>query len=362
MRTCNARRNLLALSLLLALVGAGLLLLPACRREAIPEPKVLKWGFDKDHKYDWPTAEDFYPVLAEGASVTFASDNPFPETMSLFKSYETELIYRTASGRTARKTATMEVAIDKEPPVISGVRVIAVSVGEAVAYRDGVTVTDDCDGPIKLEVDDSQVDIDTVGEYPITYIATDRIGRETTVESKVNVYDNKISEEMLWEKLDPIIENEGLKGLSKVDQVQRIWEYVHDRNHIRYDGTSDKGDWVRGAYDALEKRAGDCFTYYSLSKAFFTRLGIENKDIFKAPDSGQANSHYWSMVNIGTEASPVWYYYDATRVDEWIKAGYETYLMTDSQMSFLKSKRSDLYGADLSGYPKTGTREYVMID
>ena len=361
MRKCNARHTLLALSALLVLVGTGLLLLPACRREPIPEPKALRWALGTP----WPEAEDFYPDLAEGATVSFASDRPFPnsEKTMMTKSYETTLVYRTAGGRSGKKTATVDVTVDQEPPVISGVRVIAVSVGEAVAYRDGVTVTDDCDGPIELTVDDSKVDLETVGEYPVTYTATDRTGKWTTVESKVNVYDNKISEEMLWEKLDPIIEKEGLKGLSKVDQVQRIWEYVHDRNHIRYDGTSDKGDWVRGAYDALEKRAGDCFTYYSLSKAFFERLGIGNMDIFKAPDSGDAgNSHYWSMVNIGTEANPEWYYYDATRVDEWIKAGYETYLLTDSQMRYLKSKRPDLYGTDLSGYPKTGTREYVIID
>ena len=190
MRKCNARHNLLALSLLLALVGAGLLLLPACRREAIPEPKVLKWALGTA----WPEAEDFYPDLAEGASVTFASDNPFPnnEKTMMTKSYETTLVYRTAGGRSAKKTATVDVTVDKESPVISGVRVIAVSVGEAVAYRDGVTVTDDCDGTIELTVDDSQVDLETVGEYLITYTATDRTGKKTTVESKVNVYDNKI--------------------------------------------------------------------------------------------------------------------------------------------------------------------------
>ena len=189
MRKCNARHNLLALSLLLALVGAGLLLLPACRREAIPEPKVLKWALGTA----WPEAEDFYPDLAEGASVTFASDNPFPnnEKTMMTKSYETTLVYRTAGGRSAKKTATVDVTVDKEPPVISGVRVIAVSVGEAVAYRDGVTVTDDCDGTIELTVDDSQVDLETVGEYLITYTATDRTGKKTTVESKVNVYDKE---------------------------------------------------------------------------------------------------------------------------------------------------------------------------
>lgn len=321
---------------------------------------MLKWALGTP----WPEAEDFYPDIAEGASVTFATDNPFPnkEKTMMTKSYETTLVYRTAGGRTAKKTATVDVTVDKEPPVISGVRVIAISVGDSVAYRDGVTVTDDCDGPIELVVDDSQVDTDTVGEYPITYTATDRTGKKTTVESKVNVYDDKISEEMLWEKLDPIIEDLGLVGQSRVSQVQLIWEYVHARDHIRYDGTSRKGDWVRGAYDALEKHAGDCFTYYSLSKAFFVRLGIENVDIFKAPDSGKANSHYWSVVNVGTESAPVWYYYDATRVDDWVKQDYETYLMTDRQMNYLKSLRPDLYGVDLSGYPKTATQEYVVID
>ena len=114
MRKCNARHNLLALSLLLALVGAGLLLLPACRREAIPEPKVLKWALGTA----WPEAEDFYPDLAEGASVTFASDNPFPnnEKTMMTKSYETTLVYRTAGGRSAKKTATVDVTVDKDYP------------------------------------------------------------------------------------------------------------------------------------------------------------------------------------------------------------------------------------------------------
>lgn len=344
----------------LTAVGLMLMLLPACRRETIPEPKALRWALGTA----WPEAEDFYPDLAAGASVSFADDAPFPnsEKTAMTKTYEVRLIYRSASGKTAEKKATVDVTVDKEAPVISGVQVVAVCIGETVAYRDGVTVTDDCDGPIELQVDDSQVDLNTVGEYPVIYTAIDRTGKKTTVESRVNVYESKISEETLWAKLDPIIEKLDLKNMNKISQVEEIWNYVHDRNHIRYDGTSDKGDWVRGAYDALEKRAGDCFTYYSLSKAFFERLGIENKDIFKPTESEKANSHYWSMVNVGTEASPAWYYYDATRISDWVELGYETFLMTDSQMNDLKSKRPDLYGIDLSKYPKTATESRVHID
>ena len=338
-------------------VGAVLTLLPACRRESIPEPKVLKWALGTA----WPEAADFYPDLPAGASVTFADEDPFPnsEKTAMTKTYEVRLIYRSAGGKTAAKKATVDVTVDKEPPVISGVRVVAVCIGETVAYRDGVKVTDDCDGPIELQVDDSGVDLNTVGEYPVIYTAIDRTGKKTTVETKVNVYENMISEDALWEKLDPIIEKLDLKSMNRVSQVEEIWEYVHDRNHVRYDGTSDKGDWVRGAYDALERRAGDCFTYYSLSKAFFVRLGIENKDIFKPSENGKTNSHYWSMVNVGTEASPAWYYYDSTRVEN---QTWEAYLLTDSQMNDLKSERPDLYGVDLSGYPKTAARSYVTLD
>ncbi len=340
--------------IVLSVLAAALLcLLSGCSSETVSEPRELRWAFGTD----WPTAEDFYPDLPEGASVSFADETPFPKTM-MTKTYTVALVYRTAKGKTVKKTASLNVTVDKEAPVISGVHVIAVYIGDAVAYRDGITVTDDCDGKIDLVIDDSKVNTSAVGEYPVVYTATDRTGKHTTAETKVHVYDNKITEEMLWEKLDPLIESLGLAGQPKSTQVQLIWEYVHDRKTISYQGTSDKGDWVRGAYDALTKKAGDCFTYFSLSKAFFERLGIENKDIFKAPDSGKSNSHYWSMVNIGTAEAPVWYYYDSTRVD---RQTWDAYLLTDSQLAYLRAERPDLYNTDLSGYPKTATREYIAI-
>ena len=341
-------------AVLLILAAALLCLLPGCSGETVPEPKSLRWAFGTD----WPAAEDFYPDLPSGATVTFADETPFPKNM-MTKNYTVRLVYRSPTGKTATKTAMLDVTVDTAAPVISGVHVIAVYLGEAVAYRDGITVTDDCDGTIELTVDDSQVNTSAVGEYPVIYTATDRTGKRTTAETKVNVYDNKITEEMLWEKLDPLIEKLELKGQSKEMQVQLIWEYVHDRRTISYSGKSDKGDWVRGAYDAITKKSGDCFTYFSLSKAFFERLGIENMDIFKPADSGKTNSHYWSLVNIGTASAPVWYHYDSTRV---VDQSWESYLMTDSQIAYLRTERPDLYNTDLSGYPRTATREIVTID
>ena len=339
---------------LLIFAGMLLCLLSGCEVEDIPEPKSLRWAFGTD----WPQAEDFYPELAAGASVRFTEDSPFPKNM-MTKTYTVSLIYTAPKGKSRKMTATLNVTVDKEAPVISGVHVIAVYVGDAVAYRDGVTVTDDCDGKIELEIDSSKVNTDAKGEYPVVYRATDRTGKTAEAETKVNVYDDKITEEMLWEKIDPIIEKQGWAGLSRVDQVQLIWEYVHKKGRIPYTGKSNKGDWIRGAYDALEGNGGDCFSYYALSKAFFVRLGIENLDIFKAPTAGKTNSHYWSMVNIGTSDAPVWYHYDATRVEG---QTWDAYLMTDSQIAYLRAERPDLYNTDLSGYPRTATKEMVEID
>lgn len=341
---------------ILLLAACLFCLLPGCRGETIPEPKELRWAFGTD----WPQAEDFYPDLPQGASVRFAEDDPFPQIM-MTKTYTVSLIYTSAGGKRVRKSARLNITVDKEAPVISGVHVIAVYVGDAVAYRDGITVTDDCDGKIELTVDDSKVDTSQEGEYPVVYTATDRTGKSTTAETKVNVYNDKITEEMLWAKIDPIIEQQGWRELSRADQVHLIWEYVHKRGRIPYTGTSGKGDWIRGAYEVADVNngGGDCFSYFSLSKAFFVRLGIENLDIFKAPTGGKSNSHYWSMVNIGTESAPVWYHYDSTRVEN---QTWEAYLMTDSQIADLRAERPDLYDTDLSGYPKTATREIVTIN
>ena len=72
---------------------------------------------------------------------------------------------------------------------------------------------------------------------------------------------------------------------------------------------------MREAYLTLERGEGDCYSYFAVSKAFFLYFSIENYDIQRASGvTTQSGTHFWSMVNIGTEKSPRWYYYDATRL------------------------------------------------
>ena len=77
---------------------------------------------------------------------------------------------------------------------------------------------------------------------------------------------------------------------------------------------------------------GDCYTYFAVSKAFFLYFGIENLDIERSKGvTTQTGTHFWSMVNIGTDKNPRWYYYDATRLAKYHKTGSGC-LFTEAQL------------------------------
>ena len=83
-------------------------------------------------------------------------------------------------GNVTRLEAQLRVVTDTQAPTLTGVRdIITTYVGDAVSYRSGVTVTDDCDPDAKLEVDSTGVDLSTVGEYTVIYSATDSAGNKT---------------------------------------------------------------------------------------------------------------------------------------------------------------------------------------
>ena len=67
---------------------------------------------------------------------------------------------------------------------------------------------------------------------------------------------------------------------------------------------SDKSDWKTGAYTGLTAGRGDCFTYYAVSRALLTALGIDNLAVERV---GGETRHFWNLVNCGDG----WYHFDA---------------------------------------------------
>ena len=337
----------ITIDLLLALFVC--LSLVSCIRETPTELvwKDLTWAVGAP----LPHASDFVAELPDGYTARFAEEYRF-QTLG---EYELCVILTDARGRESEHNVKFTLVIDNEPPVMEGVTDLSVYVGDGISYRSGVSLSDNCDGEITLSVDSSAVDHTKEGVYTVCYTATDAAGNETVKEIQVYIYQEKVTEQMLYTELDRIIAREIPTSADKETQARAVYSYVY--YSISYDESSDKSDWVRAAYEGLRTGKGDCFTYFALSKAFFERLGIENMDIQRTTGIVDER-HYWNLVNIGSSASPRWYHFDACRIN----GERETLglLMTDKQMQAYTALRVDkngvgnyFYAFDSASYPAT---------
>lgn len=111
------------------------------------------------------------------------------------------------------------------------------------------------------------------------------------------------TQEGLDELVQKAIDNIITPGMTQREQAKAVWNFA--KNGISYTGKSDKSDWRSGAYEGLRTRRGDCFTYYAVSRALLTALGIDNLEVQRV---GGPTSHYWNLVNCGDG----WYHFDAT--------------------------------------------------
>lgn len=326
MRFCKLFTVLTVLALLISCFAS-------CQEEEPIEVqwKNLTWGVGAP----LPEASDFVQALPQGYSVSFAEEYTF----TALGDYTLRLILTDDKGRKTEHEVRFTLVVDNEPPQIIGARDLSVYLNSGVSYRSGVSLSDNCDGTVSLTVDSSAVDTSKEGNYPVIYTAADAAGNVTTVTVTVYVYKEQVTEQMLWEKIDALIVSEIPQNGTKEQQVRAVYNYVYYT--IAYDDYSDKSDWVRAAYEGLRTGTGDCFTYFALSKAFFVRLGIENKDIQRT-EGIVTERHYWNLVNIGTSSSPRWYHFDACRLrGESPPFGC---LLTDAQIHAFSLQKTDANG------------------
>lgn len=228
-------------------------------------------------------------------------------------------------------------------------------VGVTPTFKKFISVSDDTDEMPTVSVEHN-VDIDTVGTYTVKYTVTDASGN---VSYKTLVYEVKKGEYSL-STLMALIEDKAAelnitKDMSKVEQVRAIYNYVH--NAIKFTDESNvpgidrskwQSDWLEEAVRGLETLEGDCYTYYSLSKAFFEYFGIENYGIKRAENYEGAEddgTHFWSAVNVG-EGTDRWYYYDATRLNGYFngnRSDKNACLITEAKLKSHKTSSGETY-------------------
>ena len=223
------------------------------------------------------------------------------------------------------KGGLFAIAKDKTPPTVTpreGTTVIGY-IGESPTYKKYVIVSDDKDEEPKLAIDYEKVDINKEGSYTVKYRAMDAAGNMSEI-LKITyvVKDKEYSEEKLMESIAKKAKELGITSdMSNRKKVEKIFNYVHnlfkyadDSNIPDIDRSKWKEDWVEEAVRTIADETGDCYSYYSLSKAFFEYFDIENIGIMRDPASTLEGTHYWSIVNIGEDGEDAWYYYDATRL------------------------------------------------
>lgn len=262
--------------------------------------------------------------------------------------YDVSFCVTDASGN---KTKTLHTVIsvvrDDQPPVFVTVPELSAFVGESIAYRQGLVVTDNCSGEVDITVDASTVNTAFPGDYTVHYTATDGVGNVATASTTVHIYASQMDEATLMARVTQWMEQITTPSMSVEDKLREAYAYI--QSHIAYVSDSDKSDWVRAAYDSLfVTGTGDCFNYFAAAKAVIKYLGLDYREIQRTPGF-TPETHYWLMVNIGTSASPRWYHYDCTRLRA--EYNHSGCLLTDQQINAYNKVRPYFYAYNASTYP-----------
>lgn len=243
-------------------------------------------------------------------------------------------------GQTTPLEASLTLWQGSLPPVFDGVADIEIEIGETIAYKSGVTVTDDRDSNIKFTVDNSAVIPEVLGQYPVIYSATDSDGNVTSITVTLSV--NPFDVEKLYELVDETIAKIITDEMTPDQQVRAIYNFA--QTTIAYVSHGDKGDRDKVAYQGLRDHRGDCYTYAVVAEALFDRLGIDYVSIERL---GSSTRHYWSLVNLGEG----YYHFDCTphRTKK-----YDTCMITQSRLNQIMADRGYYYYRyDPELYPET---------
>ena len=137
-------------------------------------------------------------------------------------------------------------------------------------------------------------------------------------DDKIEIINNKVSE---------VISSLGLDGLSTVEKIERVHNYII--NNAEYDNDSDNSTYdSTSAYGTLIEGKSVC-SGYSDSMAIFL-------DILKIPNlKVKSENHIWNLVYVGGK----WYHLDLTWDDTGNeKYGNDFFLITKEKLFELDSK------------------------
>lgn len=195
-------------------------------------------------------------------------------------------------GNITRGETVLHVTTDITPPEFKGkLKAMSVAKHSSPDFLTGVTAEDKVDGPCKVTVDTSKLDMDTAGTYYITYKASDKSGNVKTVKRKVIVEHDAEDTAALVKKIADSLGND----------PEKLRDYVRSKINYNHDWGGNDPVWY-----GFTTKNGNCYVHAMCLKAIFDLKGIENQLIWVTN-----KSHYWLIVKIDGK----WKHIDPTPSD-----------------------------------------------
>ena len=138
--------------------------------------------------------EDFFTTITDMTPVTIAW-SPEPDLTQEAQILIT-LTLTDAAGNRSEYEAVLSVFVDNGQPQLTGVAPLFTYIGKEPDYLKNVSAMDDRDMALEIVVDDSQVDLNAVGTYDVTYSVTDAAGNTTSAPTTVTVTDDCVAPEI----------------------------------------------------------------------------------------------------------------------------------------------------------------------
>ena len=296
--------------------------------------------------------EDFLSDIQDATQVSIRFEKE-PD-VSAAGTKQVTLILTDEGGNKTTLQAQLTVMVDTQAPTLSGVRDITTYVGDTVSYRSGVSVSDDHDTAVKLDVDSAGVDLSTAGIYTVVYSATDAAGNKAEQQAQVTVLEkqaNHVDPQVIYDAVDAILAKFITEDMTDRQKAEAV--YVWTRLHFTYSGHTDTTDYIQSAYQFLTTKKGDCFGYFALQKLMLERMNIPTIDVRKVKNFPSDSNHYWLLVSI--DGGENYYHYD----NLWSKY---LCLVTDKRLNAFSKQVKNCFNRDESLYPPTPTEDLPNVN
>ena len=216
----------------------------------------------------------------------------------------------TTEKQTTTTPATTETEsttpADTVAPVIAGVTDRVVHIGETIAYKKNITVTDDIDPAPKLEVNADGVDISTVGEYTVIYTATDASNNSSVATATIKVVPQEaVSTAQANALADDVLSRIITDDMTDSQKLDAVWWYVHELGYVDID-YGEPEEYLDNGFYFITRMMGNCRCVYGASRILLERLGYKCMIMRNKPDAAQA--HYWNLVSL--DDGLTWYHFD----------------------------------------------------